>query len=725
MRRQDQRWLGVCALLCACGGAGSGTADEGTSTDTGGGTTTGPTTTSADDSTSAELQFSFTLSDGTLVVVRGNGQLLVSRDGRDVFTMADDARPTVRTFTESYAGGVGIWSFGREGETARVTDTLVSAEQVGDTVVVAYADAEATASVTAEISVDVPGQTTRILWTPGGTFDSVAIPLACDDEATFYGFGEQYNATDQRGEAFELLSSEQGIGRDPAVNKLPLNGDAHTTYFPMPYWLDARGFGGLLTTPYRVDVDLCATDPGAAWLEAGSGDPLEAIVFGGPTVPEVLRQLGDRLGRPALPPDWAWTLWIGAQGGQQDVLDEVDALQAASIPVGVMWVQDWTGIRPNLDGGSGVEYRWLPDTTLYPDLAAMTADLHGRGLRFLGYANPFIDTTLEHHPQMEADGLLITNASGDTYDFVAPNGLSSLPDFTNPAAGDYVRQYLSYMVTGYGMDGWMADFGEWLPLDATLADGSDAWAEHNLYPVRWHETSRQVMDEVRPDGDWVVFARSGYTGVHANAQVYWVGDQEATFSPYDGLPTVVPAMINLGLAGIPFVTHDIAGFSGGPSTKELFARWTELGAFTPIMRTHEGANKDDNWSWDSDAETTEHFRRFALVHDALTPEIMAWAAEAAQTSMPIVRHLMLEFPDDADARTVSDQYMLGDALLVAPVTTQGATSRMVYLPAGTPWFHVWTGDEYAGGQTVEIAAPIGSPPVFSRGADRSDLRAIE
>ena len=151
------------------------------------------------------------------------------------------------------------------------------------------------------------------------------------------------------------------------------------------------------------------------------------------------------------------------------------------------------------------------------------------------------------------------------------------------------------------------------------------------------------MDELRPDGDFVVFGRSGFTGVQRVSQVHWVGDQEATFSPYDGLPTVVPAMLSLGLSGVPFVTHDIAGFSGGPSTKELFLRWTELGAFTPIMRTHEGGKVRELVVGEGRGD-----------HRALPPlrahppgagvEIRALADEAARTSLPIVRHLMLVFP---------------------------------------------------------------------------------
>ena len=201
-------------------------------------------------------------------------------------------------------------------------------------------------------------------------------------------------------------------------------------------------------------------------------------------------------------------------------------------------------------------------------------------------------------------------------------------------------------------------------------------------------------------------------------------DQEADFSETDGLPTVVPAMINTGMSGQPFVTHDIGGFSGGPREREVFWRWTELGAFTPFMRTHEGNNKDKNWQWNTDAETTAHFTRFVRIHDALKPEMLEWAERAAVTSEPIVKHLMLAFPDDPEVRTIADQYLLGDALLVAPVVTEGAVSRSVYLPEGD-WFHIWSGEQYTGKQMIDIDAPLGYPPVFSLNVDRPDLRGIE
>lgn len=722
------------ALLCAPLGCGDDAAadDETATGTTGPGTTTAAastgTTAVADDtgSTTEADEKVFTLADGTEVVVDADGGITLQADGRRFFGTASGVAPQAYRFDLGWQGGLGMWDFTRADEEVLSAGTFEDAQQEGDEVHVVFSSEDGQVRATWVLATHAPNEATRIVLTMEGTDDatSVAAPLRCSDEASFYGFGEQYDSTEHKGEALSLWVSEQGIGRDPDMPKLPFNGDRHTTYFPMPWFLDARGFGVLAQTEHRVEADVCASDPDVAWLEVIDNAPVDLLVFHGDTPRDVIRQLGDQVGRPPVPPSWAFDPWIGAQGGRDAILAEADALEAAEIPFSALWVQDWTGIRPNVDGGFGVEYRWLPDEDHYPDLAGMIAELALRDIRFLTYANPFIDPDLEHWPEMIADDLLITDPDGQPYEHFAPNGLSSHPDLTQEAAREYVRGYLRDMVDVYGMDGWMADFAEWIPVDAGTADGSDPFAYHNRFPIEWQQLSREVMDELRPDGDWVVFARSGWTGAQGVTMVHWVGDQEADWSPHDGLPTVVPAMLSLGLCGVPVATHDIAGFSGGPSTKELFLRWTELGAFSPIMRTHEGNQSDLNWSWESDAETTEHFRRFARVHQALAPELEAMAAEGASSSLPMVRHLMIEFPDDAQSRTVSDQFMLGASLLVAPVVVEGETTHSVYLPPGT-WFHVWTGDEYEGGATIEVDAPIGSPPVFSLGEDRADLRAIE
>lgn len=667
---------------------------------------------------------SYTLSDGTRVEVDGRGAIaLFAADGRPLAALAPGEVPTARTFTERVTMTFGFFQHRRQNEAVHPAGRFLGSVKEADEVVLRFAGDEGL-EIALAVSVSSPGVSTRLRATAIGLADvsSIALPFACDDEASFAGFGAQYNQTDQRGEAFALWVQEQGLGRNGTSL---ISGDEHTTYFPMPWWVDWRGFGVMIDTPARTLVDLCASDPEVAWIEVEDGAPVDALVFHGPSVPEVIHALGDEVGRPSRPPDWAFSPWIAVQGGSAAVRAEVDALVDADIPFSAVWVQDWIGGRSWTETIYDLTYRWVPDDTLYPDLADLVAELRAdHDVRFLAYANPFVIRDLDHFAEMEAMGMLPRREDGSTYDFQVVFAPGTVADLTSSATVEYIQGFLRSAVSDYGVDGWMADFGEWLPTDAVLASGEDARLVHNLYPALWHRTSRAVMDELRPDGDWVIFTRSGWLRDHGHAQVVWIGDQEADFRPGDGLPTVVPALLNLGLSGIPFVTHDIAGYSGGPSTRELFMRWTELGAFTPIFRTHEGLMASVNWSWDRDAETTQHFRRFARIHEALRPELLALADHAAETSMPIVRHLALVFPDDRGSRAVSDQLMLGDALLVAPVVTEGATSREVYFPPGA-WFHVFTGERYDGPATLSVDAPLGTPPVFSRDADRADLRAIQ
>lgn len=658
------------------------------------------------------------LPDGTRVDVADDGSLTLRAGDRELLATAPGRPFVVRDYETITSWLLGSFTFSRDAEVAVEIGQLEGARREGDTVVVDYRGA-GDAALTVVASVAAAGEATRlelsVSGVPGGS--SIAVPLRCDEESTFYGFGEQYAAAEHRGQAFDLFVGEQGIGRTAA-------GDSHRTYYPMPWWLDARGVGVLAETHRRALVDLCATDPEVAWLEVEQGEELELLVFHGPSPLDVVRQLGARVGRPLALPAWAFEPWIAIQGGRDAVLAEADLLEAAGIDAGALWAQDWTGARTNFGGGYGVQYRWVADDTLYPDLRDMTDQLHARGYRFLAYANPFVMPALDHFAPMEADGLLIRDATGGTYLHASPAGDASHPDFTRAETWAYVEGALGAMVRDLGIDGWMADFGEWVPLDAVLADGSDPVEYHNRFPELWHRASRNALLAERPDGDFVFFSRSGWTGDQAAAQVTWAGDQEATWSEHDGLPTVVPALLTLGLSAVPYVTHDIAGFSNGPSTQELYQRWTELGALTPIFRTHEGNRRADNWSWKRDAETTAHFRRMTRLHAALRATFATLAAEAETTSAPILRHLMLEHPSDATARAVHDQFLIGSELLAAPVLVEGAVRRRVYLPAGR-WHHVWSGDAHDGPGYVEVAASIGEPPLFALGAPRPDLRVVD
>jgi alpha-glucosidase (family GH31 glycosyl hydrolase) len=266
-----------------------------------------------------------------------------------------------------------------------------------------------------------------------------------------------------------------------------------------------------------------------------------------------------------------------------------------------------------------------------------------------------------------------------------------------------------------GADGWMNDFAEWLPTDSINAAGS-GMGRHNRYPVLWQEVAREAIDGA-PDGrsDRLFFGRSGWLGTPALADVIWAGDQRTTMDVDDGLPTIVPIGIGLGITGISTYGHDIAGYQSGTnpgSSKETYLRWTELGAWSPVMRTHHGSKPNGNWVWWSDAETTEQFRRYAKLHMALVPYMEGLAKVASETGLPIWRGLALAYPEDAAVWPIKDQVLVGDGLLVAPVVTEGETKRDVYFPAGR--FYPWdSGEPVVGPTTASIDAPLTEIPVFA------------
>jgi alpha-glucosidase len=682
------------------------------------------------------------IGNGTLVYRNIAGDLVIANGRRDLLVLPGDVGPVTRQFDETYESLVGQWKFTRT-DLVKLSMTLKDVDfgegldgYTGDVIVIRFSDPAG--SVTASLYLEaVEDENTRLHLVPGGLAgDSIAFPLRCGQDDTFHGFGEQYNAIDQRAQTFDLMVGEQGIGRADGGPDDPMwwmTGNRHTTYFPMPYFINmATGTGLLLESDWRTGVDLCAGDPAVAWFEVMAWRTINMRLFHGPKPMDVIRQLGDVVGRPQPVPEWAFKTWLCTQGGPEAVLERVQKAETIGIPFGVLWIQDWTGRRTNIGGGSGVQYRWDADLEYYPDLAGLITDLHADGYRALAYVNPFVMKNLPNHFEtMDANGLLVSLPStGETYEITSPAGTAGVPDLTFQQTEEYVQGQLGEIVTELGFDGWMADFGEYFPMDATVHGNSNPGDYHNIFPVDWIRQSRDALKQVRPDGDFVYFARSGWTGAQGVAQIHWVGDQEADFSETDGLPTVVPAMLNLGLAGQPYVTHDIAGFSGGPGTKELYLRWTELGAFTPFMRTHDGNNRDKNWCWDRDYFTGEHFKRMATIHDVLTRDFFKpLADQAQQTGAPILRAMMLVFPDDRATWSLSDQYMIGDKLLVAPILTQGGpdgagitdfdnetTQRPVYLPTGD-WYDVWSNDAtpIKGPQTITVDAPIGRPPVFHLG----------
>ncbi|MGH7295226.1 MAG: TIM-barrel domain-containing protein, partial [Polyangiaceae bacterium] len=523
---------------------------------------------------------------------------------------------------------------------------------------------------------------------------------------------------DARGETIPIWVQEEGIGKDLTTDDAKpgwfLAGRRHSSYMPLPEFLAKRGYVAVADTVARSTFALCSERSDVARLELEL--PVTLNLFYGPDPHDALSRATAHFGRPRVPPAFAFAPWNDAIFGSANVRRVASALRAAGAPSSVIWTEDWRGGTWSGDNYT-LKEEWDVDRTLYPDFESVASDLHAQGFKWLVYFNSFVEQDSAAWAETAPQGYLIAQADGTPYTFDdAKFQPTSLVDLTKPAAVAWAVGKMKAAIA-LGADGWMGDYGEWLPTDAVLAGGSGL-DEHDVYPRLWQVAQRQALDDsMAADGvERLSFVRSGWLGTPALADVFWGGDQRTDFEADDGMPTVLPIGIGVGLGGVSTFGSDIAGYQSAtnpPATKELFFRWTELGAWSPVMRTHHGTQPKLEWSWESDADSTAHWVRYAKLHMALAPTMRSLAQAAHDTGVSIWRPLAVEFPSDAAAWPVADEVMVGPGLLVAPVQAAGASSRSVYLPAGT-WFPWGGGASVQGGATVTAPAAMTEIPVYAR-----------
>ena len=549
------------------------------------------------------------------------------------------------------------------------------------------------------------------------------LDFECRAGEAFFGLGSQVIGPDLRGHAFPLWTQEQGISKPPNGQPFPVANIPEAAYAPLGVWHSSLGFSAVIGHDGFSAIDLCARRADRWRLSSHRALPALVLVPGD-TPKARMAGVTAVVGRPSLPPAWAFAPWNDAVGGPARLRAVADRLRAEGVPSSAIWSEDWIGGEQS-NAGYRLSYAWEWDPATYPDLPSDIQWLHDRGFAFLAYFNPFVPQPTRMWQEGVEGGWLVKDAGGAPLSFMDPAfRLAGLVDLTDEAARAWFAGYARRAAGELGIDGWMADFAEWLPLTAQMADGRDGWAAHNAYPLAWQQLNREVMEAVHADdprgtNDWIYFARSGWASVNGGtpgvAPAMWAGDQNTDWDRDDGLPTALTIGVNLGLAGVAHYGSDIAGYTSvlNPhTTKELFYRWASLGALHPLMRTHHGSDECGNWTFDRDPESLAHFRRWARIHTRLLPYFQALALEAHTTGVPPVRHPWLVAPEDEALWRTPDQFFLGDALLVAPVVEQGATGRMVHLPADGAWPLLGTTPLPGGAQAI-AAAPT-ELPVFVR-----------
>ena len=559
----------------------------------------------------------------------------------------------------------------------------------------------------------------RLMLTALSDHDRMTLDFTLGEEDILWGGGEQMSHLVLNGRNFPIWTSEPGVGREPgtpitdraSADGSFAGGDYWTTNYPEPTVLCSGGWALSVANSEYVELD--AREAWRLRVHVWSGK-VAIDLFAGPPA-DLVRQLGARFGPRHALPDWALGGAIVGRKQGAASFDRLERLIEAGAAISGLWCEDWVGIRET-SFGRRLFWDWQWNAARYPDLPQRIAALGARGIRFLGYVNPYLAADGPLFPEAAARGFLALRLDAqEPYRVDFGEFEAGVVDFTNPAACHwFAEEVIGQRMLDFGLDGWMADFGEYLPTDLRLHDG-DPMQEHNRWPVRWAEVNARAVASRGKTGEVLWFMRAGHTGVQAHCPLLWAGDQSVDFSRHDGIGTVVTAALSSGLVGNAFSHSDVGGYTslfGNVRTEELILRWYELGAFSPVLRTHEGNRPDDNLQIDSTPALTQGFVRWSRVHAALAPYVRHLVAEAQASGLPAQRALFLHYPDDRECLTIQDQYLYGADLLVAPVIEAGAIARRVYLPAGE-WRHLWSGEPRAPGWH-DIAAPIGQPPVFYR-----------
>ncbi|MFE5666280.1 alpha-xylosidase [Streptomyces niveus] len=511
--------------------------------------------------------------------------------------------------------------------------------------------------------------------------------LALDVGELVYGLGERFTPFVKNGQTVDIWQADGGTASEQA-------------YKNVPFHLTNRGYGVFVNHSGLVSYEIGSESVGQVQFSV-RGQSVEYFIIHGPTPKEIIDRYTALTGRPALPPAWSLGLWLSTSFttsyDEETVNRFVSGMAERDIPLGVFhfdcfWMRQY----------QWCDFTWDPE--VFPDPEGMLRRLKERDLRISVWINPYIAQKSPLFEEARERGFLLLKPDGDVWQWDLWQAGMGLVDFTHPGARDWYAEKLRALAR-QGVDCFKTDFGERVPTDVVWHDGSDPELMHNYYTQLYNETVFQVLTEERGENEAVLFARSATAGGQ-QFPVHWGGDCESTFS---AMAESLRGGLSLGLSGFGFWSHDIGGFEGTP-TPAVFKRWAQFGLLSSHSRLH--GSKSYRVPWDYDEEAVAVTRDFTRLKHRLMPYLYEAARQAAGHGTPVMRAMVLEFPEDPSCHTLDRQYMLGGDLLVAPVFSEDGTVEY-YLPEGV-WTHVLTGERVRGPVWRRETYGFDSLPLFAR-----------
>jgi alpha-D-xyloside xylohydrolase len=490
-----------------------------------------------------------------------------------------------------------------------------------------------------------------------------------------YGLGERFTSFVKNGQVVEIANKDGGTACEQA-------------YKNVPFYLTSKGYGVLVNETGHVSFEVASENVSRVQFSI-PGESIEYFVIAGPTPKDVLRRLTALTGRPALPPEWSFGLWLSTSFttsyDEKTCNSFIDGMRDRDLPLSVFhfdcfWMRefDWCS------------FEW--DPRVFPDPRGTLKRFHERGLKISVWINSYIAQRSPLFAEGAAKGYFIKRTDGSVWQTDQWQPGMAIVDFTNPEACKWFAGHMKRLLD-MGVDAIKTDFGERIPTEGVVYhDGSDPAKMHNFYTILYNECVFNAIREVRGEGEAVLFARSAYASGQ-RFPIHWGGDCWSTF---ESMAESLRGGLSLSLSGFGFWSHDIGGFEGS-SPAYIYKRWTAFGLMSSHSRLHGSSTYRIPWAYDDEA--CDVLRFFTKLKCSLMPYLWATAQEAHTQGIPCMRAMLLEFPEDATCETLDRQYMLGGSLLVCPVLSEDGTVRY-FLPKGR-WTNLLTNEVREGGWYTE------------------------
>ena len=485
-----------------------------------------------------------------------------------------------------------------------------------------------------------------------------------------YGMGERFTPFVKNGQSVDIWNADGGTSTEQS-------------YKNIPFYLTNRGYGVLVNHPERVSFEV-ATEMVTRTEFSVEGGYLDYFLINGPTMKEVLMRYTDLTGKPSLPAPWTFGLWLSTSFttnyDEETVMSFVDGMLNRGIPLRTFhfdcfWMKEfhWS------------DFVW--DSRVFPDPRGMLERIKAKGLNICVWINSYIGQESCLFDEGMEKGYFIKRSNGQVWQWDMWQPGMAVVDFTNPAAWKWFQDKLEILLD-MGVDCFKTDFGERIPSkDVVYFDGSNPEKMHNYYTYLYKKCVYELLERKRGKGQAVLFARSATVGGQ-KFPVHWGGD---CWSDYESMEESLRGGLSLLMSGFGFWAHDIGGFES-TSTADVYKRWVAFGLLSSHSRLHGSSSYRVPWAYDEEAVDVVRF--FTRLKARLMPYLYKTSVDTSRSGIPTMRSMVLEYTGDKTCHYVDKQYMLGDALLVAPIFNDQGIAEY-YLPEGL-WTDFFTGEEKKG-----------------------------